>query len=89
MAFAIVSFGTITVALQHAPDFKPFVGWSAYLYIDDVKALAAICGARGVDVQTSPHETFYGMIEFDIKDPEGHVIAFGQDMNASAKGPGL
>jgi len=29
MAFAIVSMDTITLALQHAPDFKPFVGWSA------------------------------------------------------------
>ncbi len=89
MAFAIVSLGTITLALQHAPDFKPHNGWSAYLYVDDVRALAAIAGARAVDIQTSPHETFYGMIEFDLKDPEGHVIAFGQDMNAGPNGPGL
>jgi len=89
MAFAIVSMGTITMALQHAPDYKPFHGWSAYLYINDVRGLAAIAGARGVDIQTSPHETFYGMIEFDLKDPEGHVIAFGQDQNPGAEGPGL
>jgi len=88
-AFAIVSMGTITLALQHAPDFKPFLGWSAYLYVDDVKALAAIAGARGVDVQTAPHKTFYGMLEFDLKDPEGHVIAFGQDLQPGKEGPGL
>ncbi len=89
MAFAIVTLGKITVALQHAPDFKPYIGWSAYLYVDDVKAIAAIAGARGVEVQTSPHETFYGMLEFDLKDPEGHVIAFGQDLQPGAEGPGL
>jgi len=89
MAFAIVSFGTITLALQHTPDFKSFNGWSAYLYVDDVKALAAIAGARGVDIQTSPHQTFYGMLEFDLKDPEGHLIAFGQDLGPSEEGPGL
>lgn len=89
MAFAIVSLDTITMALQHAPDFKPFVGWSAYLYVNDVKGLAAIAGARGLDVQTAPHLTSYGTLEFDLKDPEGHVIAFGQDMAPGPNGPGL
>lgn len=89
MAFAIVSLGDITIALQHAPDFTPYVGWSAYLYIDDAKGMADALYDRGVTLQTEPHETFYGMIEFDLVDPEGHVLAFGQDLKPGPKGPGL
>lgn len=89
MAFAILSMGRITLALQHAPDFKPFNGWSAYLYVGDARALAKRAAHAGAEIRTEPHETFYGMIEFDVKDPEGHVLAFGQDLSPGPEGPGL
>ncbi len=88
--FAIVRLGMITLALQLVSDWKPFEGgWSAYFYIDDAKALYAIASARGVETHGLPHETFYGILEFEIKDPEGHWVAFGQDLKPSDEGPGL
>lgn len=88
-AFAIVIFGKITIALQQVPVHKPVHGWSAYLYIDDAEALAQAIREKGVPLNTDVHETFYGMREFDIKDAEGHTIAFGQDLEVSDNDPGL
>ncbi len=88
--FAIVSLGTITLALQHAEDWHPVkTAWSAYLYIDDARALYAVASARGVETHGPPQETFYGMLEFEVRDPAGHWVAFGQDLQSSQKGPGL
>ena len=52
--FAIMYLGTITVALQHVEDHTPFKGWSAYLYIDDAKALCDEMTARGASVTAAP-----------------------------------
>ncbi len=88
--FAITGLGKITIAFQHVANWVPHEsGWSAYLYIDDAKALYAIASARGVQTHGLPQETFYGTLEFEIRDPEGHWIAFGQDLNPGTEGPGL
>ena len=49
-----------------------------YFYVDDVVALRDSVMAKGVEA-TDLAVRFYGMKEFEITDPEGHVLIFGQD----------
>ena len=49
-----------------------------YFYPDDVEALYQHViknGYQGTPLET----TFYGMREFSIQDPDGHMLTFGQD----------
>ena len=88
--FAIVDFGMITVALHRDPNVVPREhGWIAYFYIDGVDAYHAKLVENGVEIVEAPHETFYGIREISIRDLDGHMLAFGQDLNPSEKGPGL
>ena len=54
-----------------------------YFYPDDVAALRAALIEKG----HSPGELedrFYGMREFEIVDPSGHVLVFGQDIGSES-----
>ena len=49
-----------------------------YFYPDDVEALYRSVTGKGF--KTTPLEvTFYGMKEFSLQDPDGHMLSFGQD----------
>ncbi|MDE2789893.1 MAG: VOC family protein [Paracoccaceae bacterium] len=87
--FAIVGLGTVTIGLQKLETFSVHEGTVAYIYVDDAQALARRIADAGGVLRHEPHETFYGILEFDLVDPEGHVIAFGQDLNPGPDGPGL
>ncbi len=57
--------------------------WPAifYFYPDDVSTLFAEVIRKGY--QSTPLEvTHYGMLEFSVQDPDGHVLSFGQDADA-------
>ncbi len=49
-----------------------------YFYPDDVEALHAHVRDAGFAC-TEPETTFYGMREFSMQDPDGHLLTFGQD----------
>lgn len=88
--FAILGLGTITVALDRDPKVVPRQhGWIAYFYINGVDAYHAQLAARGVEIVEAPHDTFYGIREISIRDLDGHMLAFGQDLSPSELGPGL
>lgn len=53
--------------------------WDAYVYVCDADTLHAECVARGADVVSPPTDQVYGCREFEVRDPDGHVICFGQD----------
>ncbi|AGY56671.1 bleomycin resistance protein [Gloeobacter kilaueensis] len=48
-----------------------------YLEVEDIEALHQKIHPQ-VSVLKAPHDTFYGMREFTIKDPNGYVLTFGQ-----------
>ncbi len=91
-AFCIVGRDAVTIGLDQArsPNRAPQnAGWAAYLYVDDAEALCGEFRAAGVDITREPEDTFYGCRDFDIRDPDGHLIAFGQDLHPGPDGPGL
>lgn len=49
-----------------------------YFYPDDVVALRESIKAKGYAV-SDVRVAFYGMKEFDMSDPSGHVLWFGQE----------
>ena len=49
-----------------------------YFYPDDVAALHAKVLAGGFE-PTALEVTHYGMREFSLTDPDGHLLSFGQD----------
>ena len=53
--------------------------WAAYLYVDDVDALAAELRSKGVTILRDPVDQPYGCREIDVQDPDGHIIGFGQN----------
>jgi uncharacterized glyoxalase superfamily protein PhnB len=55
-------------------------GWPViyYFYLEDVVALHGEIrrkGFRASDLRV----TFYGMKEFELRDPDGHILWFGQE----------
>ena len=95
--FCIVGRDGITVTLDQSregDDGEDRVSprnqyWAAYLYVEDVDALAADLTAKGIEILRGPVDQPYGCREIDIRDPDGHILGFGQDIAPSGRGPGL
>lgn len=91
--FCIVQRGAVTIALDRtraagAPTpINQY--WAAYLYVADADALCAEFRSRGVAIVRSPEDAPYGLRDFDVRDPDGHLIAFGHDLAPGASAPGL
>lgn len=49
-----------------------------YFYPDDVEELYRYVTEKGFKT-TALEVTFYGMKEFSLQDPDGHMLSFGQD----------
>lgn len=90
--FAIVQNGRVTIALDRARDGGPIPVnqyWAAYIYVEDADALCARVRKEGVDIVRGPEDMFYGSRDFDIRDPDGHLLAFGHDLAPDKTEPGL
>lgn len=87
--FAIVQRGDVTIGL-HFSDGRVTThrGWSVYVYVDDIETLhAEFSTAR---LSPSPIcDQEYGCRDFDVTDPDGHDIAFGQMLDPGGLAPGL
>ncbi|MDJ0994787.1 MAG: hypothetical protein QNI90_14520 [Dinoroseobacter sp.] len=89
--FCIVQRGDVTLALQlsRAPELARNTHWAAYIYVEDVEALAVEFAGAGIALARAVEEAPYGCRDFDLVDIDGHLIAFGQDLNVDEHGPGL
>ena len=63
--------------------YKP-EGIDAYFWVDDVDALYAEFQRDGADIVMPPTLRIYGMKELEIRDLDGHILCFGQDVPAAA-----
>lgn len=88
--FCIIQRGEVTLALDRSGSGKPPLNqwWAAYIYVEDAEALRAEFAAEGLAPTKMHHPDSYGCIDFDIVDPDGHRLAFGQALNPDP-GPGL
>ncbi|MEL7000267.1 MAG: VOC family protein [Pseudomonadota bacterium] len=88
--FCIVQRGNVTLALDRSgtPDLPRNQWWHSYVYVDDAEALMNEFRAAGIETTDINTPTEYGCIDFDVIDPDGHRLAFGQSLNP-VPGPGL
>lgn len=85
--FCIVSRDNVTFLLdlartEHPAPLNQY--WAMYLYVDDVDAMAQELLARGVTLEREPEDQPYGCRDFDIRDPDGHLIGIGQNERSAA-----
>ncbi len=86
--FTIVQRGTVTLGLTLRAEPARHEWWAAYLYVSDAEALREEFLATGIDCTEMHRPENYGCIDFDVIDPDGHRIAFGQSLSP-VPGPGL
>jgi catechol 2,3-dioxygenase-like lactoylglutathione lyase family enzyme len=54
--------------------------WDAFFWVADAVALHAEFLSRGVTVVYPPTRQPYGMLDFAVRDGDGHVLGFGQSV---------
>ena len=90
--FCIVGRDTVTLFLDEARDKTPLPvnqWWAAYIYVEDADQLYEALKQKGVPMASGIEDAPYGCRDFTVIDPDGHRIAFGQDLHPSEAGPGL
>ena len=55
----------------------PAADWAAYFYVDDADALYKEYIGRSADVSAQPTDKPYGLREFEVRLPDGRLLAFG------------
>ena len=53
--------------------------WDAYLHVKGLEALFQELRSRGANITRPIEDTVYGMREFEVTDPDGNVLCFGED----------
>ena len=81
--WSFLSRGQFQVMLGECRDAVPAAqlgdhSWFAYVTVDDIGALHTELLSKGADVLTPLATKPWGMIEFTLRTPDGHRIAFGQ-----------
>ncbi|HEV2817517.1 MAG TPA: VOC family protein [Allosphingosinicella sp.] len=56
----------------------------AYFWVNDADALYAEFAANGAEMVCEPEDRVYGMREFLVRDPDGHLLCFGHDTTGAA-----
>ena len=52
----------------------------AYFWVEDADALHDEFKGNGADIVCAPEDQPYGMREFWVRDPDGHVLIFGHNI---------
>jgi catechol 2,3-dioxygenase-like lactoylglutathione lyase family enzyme len=92
-SFCIVQRGKVTIALDRTRAAGGSVPvnqyWAAYVYVENADKLCDEFRTKGVEIVRGPEDMEYGLRDFDVRDPDGHLIAFGHDLLPAKFGPGL
>ena len=57
--------------------------YDAYFYVDDADALFEEFKSSGADIVCGPEDQPYLMRELQVRDPDGHLLAFGHDISGT------
>lgn len=90
--FCIVGHGPVTLFLDQSRETRDVPlnqYWAAYIYVEDVDAARRRFEANGVEIHRGPEDMPHCCREIDIRDPDGHIVCFGQDLSPGPGGPGL
>jgi len=83
--FAIYARDAAAVMLRRVPDaalLRPNEAqggtWDLFCWVRDLDALYGELTSRGASIAYEPTQQPYGMREFAVRDPAGHVLGFGE-----------
>jgi len=76
-AFIMVGVATKRKPPKPVFEFRPGL-WNAYFWVDDARAMFAELSGRGATIDYDLCEQPYGVLEFGVRDADGHDIGFGQ-----------
>jgi len=62
------------------------VGLDCYIWVQDVDALCAELQRSGADIVAPPQLRIYGMKEMEVRDLDGYLTCFGQDVSRDTAG---
>lgn len=85
-SFAMPSRDGFVVMLAESPDFEPSPNgrrdcWDAYFWVDEVDGFYESLLSREVDIVHGPEvRDLYGMKELGIRDPDGYMLVFAEDV---------
>lgn len=65
-------------AWEGAPTPNPAI-WNAYLHVSEIDGLFDDLQRADAPITRPIEDTVYGMREFEVTDPDGNVICFGED----------
>jgi uncharacterized glyoxalase superfamily protein PhnB len=71
-------YGSYASLKQDAEVSRSFERGTSFLFLEVDDLDAALAAMQGVPIVAPEHKTFYGSIEFTVKDPAGHLITFAQ-----------
>jgi catechol 2,3-dioxygenase-like lactoylglutathione lyase family enzyme len=54
--------------------------WDMYIAISDIASEIETLKANNVAIAKGPTDTFYNMREIEVRDPDGHLVCFAQDI---------
>lgn len=80
ITYAVLKKGGVSVHLSERADGqRPSAAHCAmYIFVYDLEQIYQHCRENGVPVKNAPAERDYHMSDFDIEDPDGHIITFGK-----------
>jgi catechol 2,3-dioxygenase-like lactoylglutathione lyase family enzyme len=86
--WSFLSRGQFRLMLGHCPDAVPVRqindhSWFAYVIVDAIDDLHREFRDRGVAPLRDAEDKPWGLREFVVTTPDGHRIAFGQELNRS------
>ena len=87
--FAILRHGCTELMLSCAEVGRPveWKGWDVYIRLSEgLRDLHARLHSQGV-VTRHLQRMFYGLVEFDLRDPDGYVLCFSQEIPDAADIP--
>ena len=76
---------TLFVDAWNGPPGESEGGWQAYIHVDGVDTVADVLKGAGAPITRPLENTVYGMREFEVTDPDGNVLCFGQDVDEAAR----
>jgi catechol 2,3-dioxygenase-like lactoylglutathione lyase family enzyme len=62
-------------------------GWDLFIRVADGELVALFAGFRGAEEVVRPLEHMpYGDLEFELRDPDGHVVCLGEHASEAGRG---
>jgi catechol 2,3-dioxygenase-like lactoylglutathione lyase family enzyme len=78
--FGMANRDGFDIMLQRGTPSPNNTAWDMHVRVEDLAAEERALRAEGVTITRGPESTEYGMIELEVRDPDGHRVCFGQDL---------